>query len=84
MGSKHGVAWKAKELEFNLADHGKFLGKRQKLLDQSFRQIKKAVVYEMLGRQGPEVERGPFQESEGANNKVAATAITRSKRRKTN
>lgn len=55
----------AKELEFNLADHGKFWGKRQKLLEQSFRQIKKVAVYEMLGRQGPEVERGPLPESEG-------------------
>jgi len=52
-----------------LADHGKFLGKRQKLLDQSFRQIKKAVVYGTLGRQGPEEVRGSFQESEGAGTK---------------
>lgn len=55
MGSKRGVVWKAKELEFNLADHGKFLSKRQKVLDQSFRQIKKAVVYEILGQQGLEM-----------------------------
>lgn len=48
-----------------MADHGKFWGKGQKLLEQSFRQIKKAAVYEMLGRQGPEVERGPLPESEG-------------------
>lgn len=52
-----------------MADHGKFLGKRQKLLDQNFRQIKKAVVYELLGRQGPEVKRGSFHESEGAGTK---------------
>lgn len=38
-----------------MADHGKFLSKRQKVLDQSFRQIKKAVVYEILGQQGLEM-----------------------------
>lgn len=73
---------RAKELEFNLADHGKLLGEGQKLLDQSFRQIKKAVLYGMLGRQGPEVERGPFRnlrEQESGANKVAAVETARSR-----
>lgn len=73
------------EPESNLADHGKFWGRGQKLLDQSFRRIKKAVMYKLLGRQGPEVERGPFHESEGAgirDNKGAAVETARSREEK--